>query len=186
MPRLAPKPLELDNEEKQELEKILARHSTSQQVAKRAKIILLASVGKNHRDIARELDISRKMARLWRERWLELKQKDVTVKERLLDAERPGTPTKFTTEQILQLFTIACEPPEKYGRPISHWTSTELAEEMENQEIVETISPRHIARLLSEATLKPHQSEYWLNPPPTKSLTKKPKISVGCTNKHKT
>ena len=38
MPRLAPKPLELDNEEKQELEKILARHSTSQQVAKRAKI----------------------------------------------------------------------------------------------------------------------------------------------------
>ena len=73
MPRLAPKPVELDNEEKQELEKILARHSTSQQVAKRAKIILLASQGKNHRTIAKELDISRKMARLWRERWLELK-----------------------------------------------------------------------------------------------------------------
>lgn len=85
MPRLAPKAVELDNEEKQELEKILARHSTSQQVAKRAKIVLLASLGKNHRDIARELDISRKMARLWRERWLELKQKDVTVKERLLN-----------------------------------------------------------------------------------------------------
>ena len=102
MPRLAPKAVELDNEEKQELEKILARHSTSQQVAKRAKIVLLASLGKNHRDIARELDISRKMARLWRERWLELKQKDVTVKERLLDAERPGSPTKFTSEQVLQ------------------------------------------------------------------------------------
>ena len=133
MPRLAPKAVELDDEEKQELEKILARHSTSQQVAKRAKIVLLASLGKNHRDIARELDISRKMARLWRERWLELKQKDVTVKERLLDAERPGSPTKFTSEQVLQLFTIACELPEKYGRPISHWTSRELAEEMEKQ-----------------------------------------------------
>ncbi len=185
MPRLAPKPVELDNEEKQELEKILARHSTSQQVAKRAKIVFLASLGKNHRTISRELDVSRKMARLWRERWLELKQKDVPVKERLLDAERPGTPTKFTTEQILQLFTIACEPPEKYGRPISHWTSKELAAEMENQEIVATISPRHVARLLSEATLKPHQSEYWLNLPPTKSLTKKPKTSAGYTNKHK-
>ncbi len=64
MPRLAPKPVELDNEDRQELEKILARHSTSQQVAKRAKIILLASQGKNNRTIARELDISRKMARL--------------------------------------------------------------------------------------------------------------------------
>lgn len=175
MPRLAPKAVELDDEEKQELEKILARHSTSQQVAKRAKIVLLASLGKNHRDIARELDISRKMARLWRERWLELKQKDVTVKERLLDAERPGSPTKFTTEQVLQLFTIACESPEKYGRPISHWTSTELAEEMEKQKIVITISPRHVARLLSEATLKPHQSEYWLNPPPDEKFDEKTK-----------
>ena len=107
----------------------------------------------------------------------------MTVKKRLLDAERPGSPTKFTTEQILQLFAIACEPPEKYGRPISHWTSRELAEEMAKQEIVETISPRHVGRLLSEATLKPHQSEYWLNPPPMKDLTKKSKISANCTSK---
>ena len=133
MPRLAPKPVELEEEEKQELEKILARHSTSQQIAKRAKIILLASLGKNHRDIARDLEISRKMARLWRERWLEGKQKDVSVKERLSDAERPGAPTKFTTEQVLQLFAIACESPEKYGRPISHWTSTELAVATQNK-----------------------------------------------------
>ena len=185
MPRLAPQPVELDNEDRQELAKILARHSTSQQVALRTKIILLASQGKNHRTIARELNISRKMARLWRERWLGLKNKDIPVKERLLDAERSGSPTKFTTEQVLQLFTIACESPEKYGRPISHWTSRELAEEMEKQEIVESISPRHVARLLSEATLKPHQSEYWLNPPPTKKLTRKPETSVGYTSKHK-
>ena len=46
MPRLAPQPIKLDQSEKQELEKILARHSTSQQIAKRAKIILLASRGK--------------------------------------------------------------------------------------------------------------------------------------------
>jgi transposase len=117
----------------------------------------MASKGKNHRQIARELKISRKMARLWRERWLELKKKDVPVRERLLDAERPGSPTKFTTEQVLQLFAMACESPEKYGRPISHWTSTELAEEMEKQGIVSSISARHVGRLLSEATLKPGQ-----------------------------
>lgn len=179
MPRLAPKLLELENVEREELTKILARHSTSQQIAKRAKIILLASDGKNHRDIARELSISRKMARLWRERWRQLKEKEIPVMERLLDAERPGSPTKFKTEQILQLFAIACESPEEYGRPISHWTARELAEEMVKQKIVESISPRHVARILSEATLKPHQSEYWLNSPPTKSLTRKSKISVN-------
>ena len=165
MPRLAPKRVELKKAEKEELEKILARHNTSQQVAKRARIIILASLGKNHRQIARELDISRKMARLWRDRWLELSQKDVPVRERLIDAARRGAPTQFTTEQVLQLFTLACESPEKYGRPISHWTSRELAQEMIEQKIVESISPRHVARLLSEASLKPHCSEYWLNPP---------------------
>ena len=165
MPRLAPKLLQLDALEQKELEKILSRHSTPQQIAKRAKIILMASEGENHRTIARELNISRKMARLWRERWLELKEKDVSVEERLMDAARRGAPTQFTTEQVLQLFAIACESPEKYGRPISHWTSTELAEEMVKQKIVDYISPRHVARLLSEASLKPHLSEYWLNPP---------------------
>lgn len=127
MPRLAPKLLELNPVEKEEREKMLARHRTSQQVVKRARIIILASQRKNHREIARELDISRKMARLWRDRWLELSQKDFSVRERLRDAPRAGKPTQFTTEQILQLFALACESPEKYGRPISDWTSRELA-----------------------------------------------------------
>lgn len=49
MPRLAPKPVKLEDNESQELAKILARHSTSQQIAKRAKIIVMAAQGKNHR-----------------------------------------------------------------------------------------------------------------------------------------
>lgn len=183
MPRLAPKPIKLDQREQQELEKIVARHRTSQQIAKRGKIILLASEGKNHRQIAVELGISRDMARLWRERWRESKRKDIPVKERLLDAQRPGSPAKFTTEQVLKLFALACESPSKYNRPISHWTSRELAEEMIEQGIVKSISRRQVGRLLSEATLKPQFSEYWLNPPPTKSLKRKSRTSVGCINK---
>ena len=67
--------------------------------------------------------------------------------------------------KILQLFAIACKPPETYQRPISHWTPRELADEMIKQGIVESISVRHVARLLEEADLKPHQSRYWLTPP---------------------
>jgi hypothetical protein len=83
------------------------------------------------------------MARLWRERWLELSQKDVAVVERLQDAEPAEAPATFRLEQILQLFAMACEPPEQDGRPISEWTARELANEMFKQGIVASIAPRH-------------------------------------------
>lgn len=74
---------------------------------------------------------------------------------------------------------MACEKPERYERPISEWTARELADEMVEQGIVGSISPRHVGRLLEEASLKPHQSGYWLNPPPlTLPLMKKSKTSV--------
>ena len=106
MPKLAPKPLRLEDEEQKELEKLLARHSTGQQIAKRAKIVLLAAQGKNHRQIARELGVSREMARLWRERWLQLKQQEVPIRARLKDAERPGV--ELTATQY-----AAAVPPNK-------------------------------------------------------------------------
>ena len=142
MPRLAPTPLQLTETERLQLQQVVKRHSTPQQIALRANIILMADEGLNHRDIARELNISQDMARLWRNRWLELSTKDIPVLERLVDAPRPGGPATFSLEQILQLFAIACEKPETYGRPISHWTSRELADEMMKQGIVESISPR--------------------------------------------
>ena len=142
---------------------------------------MLADEGQNHREIARALNISRDMARLWRNRWVELSQKDIPVAERLADAERPGGPATFSLEQILQLFAIACEKPEKYGRSISHWTARELAGEVIKQGIVTSISPRHVGRLMAEADLKPHQSQYWLNPPPTSSSMKRFKTSVTAT-----
>jgi len=173
MARLAPSPLQLKETEREQLQQLVNRHSTPQQIGLRASIILLADEGHNHREIARTLNMSRDMARLWRNRWLELSQKDIPVAERLADAERPGSPMRFNLEQILQLFAIACEKPEHYERPISHWTARELADEVIKQGIVPTISPRHVGRLMAEADLKPHQSEYWLNPPPTLSSMQK-------------
>jgi len=165
LPRLAPKPLKLEETELEQLQQLINRRSTPQQIALRASIIVLADKGQNHREIARSLNISRDMARLWRNRWLESSLKDIPVVERLGDAERSGGPTSFSLEQILQLFAIACQKPQKYGRASSHWSARELAEEVIKQGIVTTISPRHVGRLMAEADLKPHQSQYWLSPP---------------------
>ena len=165
MARLAPKSLSLSQCDRQELEKLLNRRTTPQQIALRAQIILLADEGKNNREIGRELNISRFMARRWRLRWLELSERSLPVIERLPDSERSGTPARFSMEQVVELFALACCEPEDYGRPISDWTARELAEEMVKQGIVESISPRHVGRLLEEAQIKPHQSRYWLTPP---------------------
>lgn len=165
MPRLAPTPLHLNETEREQLQQLVNRHRTPQQIAIRASIVLLADEGQNHRQIARTLNISRDMARLWRNRWLEFSGKTIPVVERLQDAQRPGGPMTFSLEQILQLFAIACEKPENYGRPISHWTPRELADEVVKLGIVTSISPRHVGRLMAEADLKPQQVQYWLNPP---------------------
>ena len=92
MAQLAPKSLTLSQCDRQELEKLLNQRSTAQQVALRAKIILLADKGSNNREIGRALNISRYMARRWRNRWLELSESCVPVIERLKDSERSGTP----------------------------------------------------------------------------------------------
>ncbi len=181
MPQLTPTPLQLTASEREELQQLVHRHRTPQQIALRARIVLLADAGHNHREIARQLGISRDTARLWRNRWLALSQTAASVIDRLVDAPRPGGPMTFSLEQILRLFTLACENPQMYGRPISHWTPQDLADEMVKQDIVASISPRHVGRLLAEADLKPHQCQYWLDPPPTLSLTPRSRTSARST-----
>ena len=44
------------------------------------------------------------------------------------DAPRPGAPGKISAEAYCQIMAIACQPPENFGRPITHWTERELAD----------------------------------------------------------
>ncbi len=60
MPRLAPSPIKLNKTEREQLQQLVNRHSTPQQIALRASIILLADEGHNHQAIAGVLNISRK------------------------------------------------------------------------------------------------------------------------------
>jgi putative transposase len=146
-----PKPLTLSEEEKTELERLVRRHTTSQQQALRGRIILAAADGKNNSQIGRSLKVCVDTVRTWRTRWLELQaisRSDLSVSSRLADLPRPGTPTRITAEQTCQLFAMACEQPTE--RPISQWTGREIADEAMRRGIVEQISPRHAARLLKK------------------------------------
>ena len=91
----------LTDEEKSGLNKLIRRHNVSQQIAKRARVVLAASAGKHNSQIVRELGISRDMARLWRQRWIDLQPialADLSIEDRLEDLPRPGTPAQITPE----------------------------------------------------------------------------------------
>ncbi|UXE61590.1 MAG: helix-turn-helix domain-containing protein [Woronichinia naegeliana WA131] len=92
MPRLAPKELKLEAKEREHLEKLINRHTTEQQIALRAKIVLLADEGENNREIARKLKISRKMASQWRERWIAGQKSEIYLAGHGLRFSPPESP----------------------------------------------------------------------------------------------
>lgn len=143
----------LTEAERQGLEKLVSRHSTPQQLALRARIVLWAAEGKNNAELSSQLNVSIDAVRLWRRRWLELQPislDDLSIEERLQDLPRPGAPPRLTADQICQIEKMACEKPELSGRPISQWTGREIADEIVKQGIADTISARHAARLLKK------------------------------------
>ena len=153
MPGPKPSAINLNDVERQGLELLVRRYTTGQQKVIRARIVLLAAMGKNNREIANELEVSLDTVRLWRQRWLDLQPislDDLSIEERLDDLPRPGAPSRLTANQICQIQQLACEKPEKSGRPISQWTSREIAAEIMARGIVDTISARHSARILKK------------------------------------
>jgi putative transposase len=152
-----PKPptIDLSDGARHELQALVRRHTTPQQIALRARIVLAAADGANNCQIARQLDISLDMVRRWRERWRTLQPAtlaDLPVADRLTDVPRPGKPRQITAEQECQIIALACEPPKDAQRPISQWTGREIADEIKKRGIVSTISDRHAARLLKRGT----------------------------------
>ena len=146
-----PTPIYLSDKERKCLEKLIKRHTTAQQIALRGRIVLAAAGGKPNVHIAKELGVTLDMVRLWRKRWLDLQPislEDLSVEERVQDLPRPGAPTRITADQVSQIVALACEKPEESQRPITQWTSREIADEIMQRGIVEQISPRHAARLL--------------------------------------
>jgi len=157
------------------LQKIVSSRTSSQRLIQRAKIILLAFEGWDNQHIASEVGLGRDQVGIWRRRWKKNFDRLVVIEcsetgasfqratqEILGDAPRSGSRGKFAAEQIAGILAVACEPPENSGRPITHWTYAELADEAKKRGIVDSISPSQVGHYLRKAELKPHKSRYWL------------------------
>lgn len=136
--------------------------ATSQRLFERCRIVLMCADGASNCEVGRRIGVDRQRPRRWRRRWADSEErlaaaelqgandKDLAklLADLLADAPRAGVKPTFTAEQLTQIIALACEPPEDSGRPVTHWTPPELADEAAKRGIVESISPRHVDRLL--------------------------------------
>lgn len=141
----------------------------------RAKIVLLAFAGRRNQEISADVGLNRVQVGTWRRRWQaawraltslecsEPKRLREAVREVLRDAPRSGAIGKFTAEHVAGILAVACEPPEKSGRPITHWTRDELRSEVVKRGLVPSISASHVGRFLQRAALRPQRRKMWIN-----------------------
>jgi transposase len=139
-------PICLSAEERSELEGLIRSHSTPQQLALRARMIVLAADGTGVGETAQRLGVWRKGVSLWRARWLG--GAGETATDRLQDAPRSGAPATITAEKTCAIVALACERPGDSEVPISHWSASDLAREAVRRGIVTSISPRSVGRIL--------------------------------------
>jgi len=147
--------IELTEGERLALREIIRQRSAAQQLVLRAKIILSAADGLSNVEIGHALGLSLDMVGLWRQKWrrqTEIPLKERSVADRLADEQRTGAPPRISAEQYCQIMAVACESPQDGGRPITHWTGGELADEVIRRGIVETISPRQVRRFFKRCT----------------------------------
>ena len=142
--------INLNNTEKEQLEKILKEPSTPQFMAKRVRVILMANSGKyKNVEISKYVGMNAGDITKWTQRWVE--SKDVLIRDRLKDKARSGRPSKITAEQWCRVMALACEKPEDHGIPITNWSLPTLTAEIIKQNIIDEISTTYVGTFLKKS-----------------------------------
>lgn len=180
-----PAAIEVSEQQQRILEGIVRTYTNPHYLVQRADMILTIAGGANNSQAGRKERVHRETVGTWRRRWLAATPRlraaeeagasedelQALIEAVLEDEPRSGAPATYRPEQIVCIVAVACEDPEQSERPISHWTTRELTDEVEKRAIAPGISERSVGRYLSEADLKPHLSRYWLNRDPEQAAT---------------
>jgi transposase len=157
MSMTSPNRIELNDAQQQRLRHLIRAGTTAQQLAQRARIVLLAAAGWTNTRIARSVGVCVDTVRKWRRRWW---AEPGTAS--LGDAKRPGRPPSFTPVQVAAVKALACRPPEARGVPLSRWSCTDLAAQAVAEGIAASVSTSTVRRWLGEDAIKPWQYQSWI------------------------
>jgi len=150
------------------LNQLVRKNKIEKHLELRINIVLMSYGGYSYKAMKEKLHCVDATISKWKCRWSDNYEKLKTfisgvdgnevrnsqIKKEILiimgDAPRSGSPAIFTDEIQKKIMAVACEIPEKYDLPFSHWTYGELAKQVKKMGIVSTISGRHLGRLLKK------------------------------------
>jgi transposase len=130
---------------------------------------LKGSEGQSTYSISKEIGLGYEGVCRWRRRWLSLYEelqiyekgksgegvRDLELLKKMLsiliDRPRSGSPPKFTMSNYKQIVAIACRKPSEYNIPRRKWTHEMLAQVAVSENIVVSISPRNIGKILKKS-----------------------------------
>jgi len=121
-------------------------------------MILYASDGMLHDEIAACLDTRREVVSLWRRRFFA---------DRLPGVGRTrwsGSPPDFPPRSRRQVKALACELPAKYDLPLSRWSTRDLVQQVQQSGLVASVSGSTLWRWLHEDAIRPRYHRSWIFP----------------------
>ena len=148
--------VDLTEEEREELERLIRRGKPGARQAIRARILLLAAQGWTDEAIVEAMSTSTSTIYRARRRFVE-----GGLEYALRDAARPGGTRKLDGKHEALLVSIACSsPPEGQAR----WTLQLLADRLVALSDLDSVSVETVRRRLHEKEIKPWQKRMWCIP----------------------
>jgi transposase len=143
--------LEVSDEDRVELERIVRAASSEMRMVERARIVLCAAEGLTAAAIAERVGCGERTAKKWRGRY------GRAGIDGLRDAPRPGPPLTHGPETRALLIAKACTRPAatSEGARRERWTYEQLG-----AAVGMSGSQAHV--ILQRAAIKPHLTEYWI------------------------
>ncbi|MGH2923477.1 MAG: IS630 family transposase [Solirubrobacterales bacterium] len=147
----AAKRIELSDEDRAALERVVRAGTSERRMVERARIVLAAAEGRSAQKIAAEVGCALNTAKKWRGRFCE------RGLEGLEDLPRPGKPLVHDHAARARLIAKACTRPKPTpeGQRRERWTYEELASEV-------GMSASHAHQILRAADVRPHLTEQWI------------------------
>jgi transposase len=136
-------PIELSERERAELEGLVRRRKTAQDLALRARIVLCCAAGATNQAVAREAGVCAHTVGKWRERFARDRL------EGLRDEPRSGAPRTVTDERVAELLVRTLEAAPEDA---THWSTRSMAAAC-------GLSPATVQRIWRAFGLKPHRTE---------------------------
>ena len=137
--------VELNEDEREQLESWSRRHTSAQVLAMRARIVLAASEGLKNTEISERLSVDLSTVRKWRNRFAADRLAG------LLDEPRPGRPRTVSDAQVEEVIVKTLEITPKDA---THWSTRSMAAEV-------GLTQSAVHRIWRAFGLAPHRQETW-------------------------